>query len=411
MALGRGFARLWAGNALGNLSDGLAFVVIPLLAVALTTDPLLVAGLPAAYSAVRLLTVVPVGVLVDRWDRRAILWRTNLLRGGLLLGLAAALSVGVESITALYAVYVALGVLESAADNAALSVLPSLVPDAQLDRANGRISAVQLIADEFVGPPLGGVLFGMVMALPVYVMGGLHLGAAAFFLALPRSGPVQRGGQPADGGDGVAAPRDSLIAEAVEGARWLRRHRLLGGLAAVGAVANLAYIVPFSVLVLWAREDLGLGAAGYGVFLAVSALGGLVGSFVAAPVRERMGYGPTIFGALLLGSATMAGLWLTTSPWWAGGLLAAYILHAVVWGICVAALRQRLVPDRLRGRVNGSARLLAMVGLTVGALLGGVIASMWGLAVTFLVSGVLFAGCAAVIPWVFRGEGAPERVR
>lgn len=403
MSLGRSFARLWAGNALGNLSDGLAFVVIPLLAVALTTDPVLVAGLPAAYSAVRLLTVMPVGVLVDRWDRRAILWSTNLLRGLLLVGFAAALSAGVESITALYAVYVALGVLESAADNAALSVLPSLVPQAQLDRANGRISAAQLIADEFVGPPLGGLLFAVAVALPVYAMGGLHLGAAVCFLALPRSGGVELAG----GAQSPPVQRGSFFADAVEGARWLSGHRLLGGLAVVGAVANLAYMVPFSVLVLWAREVLGLGATGYGVLLAVSALGGLVGSFAAAPVRERLGYPATIIGALLLGVATMVGLWLTTSPWVAGGLLAAYILHAVVWGICVAALRQRLVPDHLRGRVNASARLLALVGLTVGALLGGVIASTWSLGATFVVGGLLFVCCAAAVPLAFREQAAP----
>lgn len=398
MALGRGFARLWAGNALSNLSDGLAFVVIPLLAVALTTDPVLVAGLPAAYAGVRLLTVLPVGVLVDRWDRRTILWSTNLVRGLLLLGFAAALSGGVESIAALYAVYVALGVLESAADNAALSVLPSLVPQAQLDRANGRISAAQLIADEFVGPPLGGLLFAVAVALPVWAMGGLHLGAAAFFLALPRL---------AGGSQSPAAQRGSMLTEVREGARWLRRHRLLGTLAVIGAVANLAYMVPFSVLVLWAQETLGLGATGYGILLAVSALGGLVGSFATAPVRESLGYRATIIGALLLGAATMAGLWLTTSPWWAGALLAAYILHAVVWGICVSALRQRLVPDHLRGRVNASARLLAMVGLTAGALLGGVIASAWSLEASFLVGGLLFFCCAAAVPLAFREKAAP----
>lgn len=49
-----------------------------------------------------------------------------------------------------------------------------------------------------------------------------------------------------------------------------------------------------------------------------------------------------------------------------------------------------------------------MVGLTVGALLGGVIASVWSLEITFLVSGALFAGCAAVIPWVFRGAEPPD---
>ncbi|WP_237565244.1 MFS transporter [Ornithinimicrobium cavernae] len=296
--------------------------------------------------------------------------------------------------------YVALGVLESAADNAALSVLPSLVPQAQLDRANGRISAAQLVADEFVGPPLGGVLFGLAVAVPVYAMGGLYLAAAVFFLALPRTVT------PAGGAAAVSRP--TLFAAAWEGASWLRGHRLLGGLALVSGVASLAYMVPFSVLVLWARDVLGLGATGYGLLLSLSALGGLVGSFATAPVRERFGYRTTILGALVLGAGTMMALGVTSTAWLAGPLLAAYILHAVVWGICVAALRQRLVPDDLRGRVNASARLLGLIGLTAGALIGGAVASAWGLEATFLVGGALFAGCAAVVPWVFRGAPGPR---
>lgn len=76
MARGRGFWKLWAGNASANLADGVVFVSIPLLAAALTSDAVLIAGLSAAYSAVRLLVVLPVGVYVDRFDRRTILWAT-----------------------------------------------------------------------------------------------------------------------------------------------------------------------------------------------------------------------------------------------------------------------------------------------------------------------------------------------
>jgi len=49
VSTGRGFRQLWAGNAAGNLSDGLIFVAIPLLATSLTTDAILIAGLAAMY--------------------------------------------------------------------------------------------------------------------------------------------------------------------------------------------------------------------------------------------------------------------------------------------------------------------------------------------------------------------------
>ena len=98
----------------------------------------------------------------------------------------------------------------------------------------------------------------------------------------------------------------------------------------------------------------------------------------------------------MLGAAMLAAISLTTTPWVVGLCLAAYILHVVIWGICVNSLRQRLVPDALRGRVNAVFKLLGLIGLTVGALLGGVAASRFGLSAPFLVGGAFFVGCAAM---------------
>lgn len=396
MSFGNGFKRLWAGNAAGNLSDGVVFIAIPLLATSLTKEAILIAGLAAMYSAVRLLVVVPVGVYVDRFDRRRILWNTNLGRAALLVTLAVLFATGYGSLPLLYIAFAGVGILETAADNAALSILPSVVPSDKLDRANGRISAAQLVADEFAGPPLGGFLFALGISVPVFAAGGFYAAAGLFFLALPQP-VVPRAPE-------SVPPRRSVFREAVEGARWLRGHHLLGGLSVVGGLASVAYMMPFSVLVLFSQQTLSLDSAGYGVILAVSALGGLVGSFITAPVQSKLGYGRTIVGSLILGAASMIALSLTQVPWVAGALLAAYILHSVVWGICVSSLRQRLVPENLRGRVNASSKVLSLIGLTVGAALGGVLASSLSLSIPFLASGILFICCGLIVWWLFRSE-------
>lgn len=189
MRLGPAFRRLWLGNSFGNLADGVAFVTIPLVAASLTTSPALIAGLATAYSLTRLLVALPVGVHVDRRDRRSLLWTANLLRGLALVGLAGLLFAGAAPIWVLYAVYCLIGVLENVADNAAVAILPDLVQDDQLDNANGRIAAVQLVADEFAGPPLGGLLFAVAAGLAVITTGSLYCLAALAFLFLPRRGP------------------------------------------------------------------------------------------------------------------------------------------------------------------------------------------------------------------------------
>ena len=381
-----GFRRLWASNAASNLGDGISFVAIPLLATALTSDPLLVAGTTIVHSAVRLLVVLPVGAFVDRWDRRRVLWLSNVGRGVLLAVLALAVASGAGSIGVLYLVLALIGVLETAADNAALSILPALVDSDELDRANSRISGTQLVADEFVGPPLGGLLFAFAAAVPLAVTGGLYAAAGLVLLSLRGSFRAERTNE-------VAA---NVASDIADGVAWLRQHRPLRVLAVVGALASVGYMVPFSILVLFARDTLGLDPAGYGVLLSVSAVGGLLGAAATPALRRRVGYATTVTGSLMLGAAMLAAISLTTTPWVVGLCLAAYILHVVIWGICVNSLRQRLVPDALRGRVNAVFKLLGLIGLTVGALLGGVAASRFGLSAPFLVGGAFFVGCAAM---------------
>lgn len=393
---------LWSANALSNLSDGLAFVTMPLLAASLTNDPRLVAGLAAVYALVRLLVVLPVGVYVDRLDRRTLIVSANLLRGAALLGLAVTVQLGAASLVALYAVMAVVGTLESFADNAAVAMLPSLVRGAQLDKANARVTSAQLVADEFVGPPLGGLLFATAVAAPVFAMGGLWAVAGIIALALPRalnrSTPL------------IGAPvtrRASIYREAREGVVWLSHHRIVGSLALIGGLASIGYMLPFSVLVLFAENRLGLDGAGYGALLAFSALGGLLGTVVAPRARARFGYRWTITTSLAIGAISLVGLSLAREPIFAALMLALYIFHAVVWNICATSVRQRLIPSDMLGRVGAASRVLGLIGLAVGSALGGLLA-LADIAMPTLIGGLVFAGCALIACWALPVNVAPS---
>ncbi|MDN5726758.1 MAG: MFS transporter, partial [Propionibacteriales bacterium] len=400
-SLGRGFGALWGANAASNLADGLAFVAMSLLAASLTGDPRWVAGLATTYALVRLLVALPVGVWVDRVDRRSILVAANLLRGLVVLLLGVVLHGGLGSLLVLYVAFALVGALESAADNAALALVPSIVGSGDLDHANGRISATQLLADEFIGPPLGGLLFAVSMAAPVLAMGGLWAVAGLLALAVPTGlGAVA---------DAAAPPvRRSLLREAADGVRWLATDRIVGGLALIGGAASVGYMLPFSILVLFAEDRLGVDEFGFGLILAVSALGGLVGSFSTARIRARIGYRWTIVCCLFVGAGALFGLSLSTSGMAAAGLLAVYICHATVWGICVASLRQRLVPEALRGRVNAATRVVGLIGLVIGSALGGFLAVI-DLALPVAVGGVVFVLCAVGTLIILRaGDGVVD---
>lgn len=383
----RPFRVLWATNATSNLADGVAFVSIPLVASSLTDDPRWIAGLATLYALVRLIVALPIGVWVDRLDRRRILIVANVLRGLAVLALAVCIQLDVGGLVLVYTAFAVIGALESAADNAAVALVPSIVPRRDLDGANGRLTAAQLVADEFVGPPLGGLLFTVAAATPVFAMGGLWAAAGLIALALPVGRAVAS--------DAQSASRRSIGREAAEGASWLARHRVVGGLALIGGLASVGFMLPFSILVVFAQEQLGLDGTGYGLILAVSALGGLVGSALTPRIRRRIGYRWAIVLSLATGAASLLALAVTRNAVVAAVLLAAYILHAVVWGICSTSLRQRLVPEDLRGRVNAATKVVGLIGLALGSALGGLLAVV-DIALPVAVGGVVFVACAVV---------------
>ena len=170
--LGPDFAKLWTANAVSNLGDGVTLVAGPLLAATLTRDPRLVAGLAVAQRLPWLLFSLVSGALVDRLDRRRLMVRVDAARCLAVGGLGVAVLADAATLPLLYAVFFALGTAETLFDNAAVSILPAVVPKDRLARANGRLLGAQMVANELVAPPLGGLLFATAAAVPFLLDAG-----------------------------------------------------------------------------------------------------------------------------------------------------------------------------------------------------------------------------------------------
>jgi len=162
---------------------------------------------------------------------------------------------------------------------------------------------------------------------------------------------------------------------------------------------NVTFMAAFAVWVLYARERLGLAGAGFGFLLTASALGGLVGAAATGRLTDRFGPAALLRAGLLVETAVHIVLALTRSPWIAGATMAVFGAHAAIWGVVVVTLRQRLVPDRLRGRVSSVYFFLTMGGAAIGALAGGFLARGLGLTAPFWIAA---AGNATLIPVVWR---------
>jgi MFS family permease len=211
---GGGFHALWLATASSNLGDGVALVAAPLLAATLTADPAAIAGLTFAQRVPWLLFPLLGGVLADRLDRRRLMVGVACARAALVGALAAALLTGHASLPLLYAVFFLLSSGETLFDTAATTILPALVPREELPRANARLSAALTVTNQFVGPPLGGALFAIAVALPFLAgAGGL---AAAALLLLTLRGTFRAPAEARMAGAG-------LLTETLAGFRWLRQ--------------------------------------------------------------------------------------------------------------------------------------------------------------------------------------------
>ena len=373
-SLARPYWLLWSATAAASLGDGIRLSAVPLLAAALTRDPLLVAGLTAATTLPWVLFGLVAGAIVDRVDRRGVLVWVNVFRAGAFATLALAVVHDFTSLPLLYAVAFAVGTAETLMDSATPTMVPAVVPRERLEDANGRLAMAQTSANEFAGPPLGSFLFAVSAATAFVANAATFALAAALAVAL--RGVLQ--------GSSRAPQRTSVRRSILDGLRWLASHELLRALTVIVAVFAFVDAAWFSILVLFAIDVLGTSSFGFGALLLAGAVGSVLAGLVASRLSRRFGVGASLLASLLFAAVAQLVIGLTSSMYVAGAMLALSGGAFTVWNVLNVSLRQRLVPDELLGRVNSAYLLAGFAAALVGALAGGVLAQFLGLRAPFL---------------------------
>lgn len=397
--LGTDFGKLWASTATANLGDGIALAAGPLLVSGLTSDPAIVSGAAFVQRLPWLLFSLISGAFVDRVDRRLLIISVNLFRAAVIGGLAVTIWTGHITVMIVYAAFFLLGVGETLADNASGALVPAVVAPDLLPKANARLYALHFVGNMLIAPPVGAAVFVIGAALPFGINAAMFLLGAAVLSTLRYRPPH------AD-----AVERRPLRQEIGEGLRWLWRHELLRALAVVLCLMNVAFFAPSAILVLYAKEHLGLPEIGFGLLLAVMAVGGLIGTAVAARAQQRFGDGTLLRAGMVIETATHFGLALAADVWGAGATLLVFGIQASIWGVVVMSVRQRVIPDRLRGRVGSVYFLLVIGGASIGSLAGGLIARYWGVTAPMWAAGTAMIVLTAFAWRHFRREAFVTRV-
>ena len=397
--LGRPYWRLWWANTVSSTGDGAFVAALPLLAVTITRDPRLVAVVTAATFLPWLLLSLPAGAVVDRYDRVTLMWRAQAIQAAVVTMIAILIVFREADIEVLAAAGFLLGSAEVIFSNAAQAVLPALVPPELLPKANGSQQVSLTVGESFLGPPVGSLLFAAAAALPFGLDSASFAGSAALLARLPRTGPAAQD-----------AKHPSIRAQVAEGLRWLAGHRLLRVVAVLLGIFNFANQMGQAILVLLATQTLHVSTRGFGLLLAASAVGSVIGGLVNPLLTRHMGLLPSLVLPALVDAAAFVGIGLAPGPLAVAALLGVQGFSVTMWNVVTISLRQRIVPARLLGRVNSVYRMLGWGLMPLGALAGGFVAHAAGLRAPYVVAGLLCAlSTLAALPLLLAANRAADR--
>jgi len=423
--------RIWVSAGSASIGDGLRLVALPLAVAAITRDPLQVAGLTVAQRVPALVFALPAGVILDRVDSFRMLVACQRVRVVLMLLLAGAVAIlGLVPsglvLVAIYALAALLASMEVFGDIAAQVAVQLLIADERLEHTNSRVVAGQMLGEEFLGPPVGGLLFGL-GRWPAFVAAGLTYAVSALVLKRrSRSRP----------GDGVSVSsppelesipistvsdhnnrlgwRDvstRIASEAGRGLAAIVRSRDLLVQALWTSAMNAGNGLVAAVFVLFALEDLDLGGAAFGALLTAGGIGGVLGAMAAGVVARKVSR-----QALMVTTSLLASL-CTLALGMAPGFVAVFALQCVaafcgvLFSVVARSFRQSITPPELAGRTTSVYRLLSLGAVPLGALVGGVLATARGPG-----DAIVFAGTAMVIstlgaaPFLRRKPRGPDTV-
>jgi MFS family permease len=383
------FRRLWIGETVSQFGTQITFLALPLVAILVVHASTFEVGLLTAFDTLGFLVVgLPAGAWVDRMRFRSVLIVNDLIRAIALGSIPLAYALDVLTIGQLYVVALAAGISTVFFDVAYQSYLPELVDRTQLVEGNAKLQASESVS-QIAGPSLGGVLIQALSGPGAIVVDALSFLWSAAWVGAIRARPPKP----------ERKPDRHLGREIKEGVAFVVRNPMLRAIAMCTGSSNLFSAITFSVFYVLLARQLDVSPGLIGLLTATSAIGGLIGSFLAGRLAERFGQGPTIWLSAAAGAPLGFVAPFVHKDWSLVVLAAAQILWwgvVVVYNITQVSFRQGLCPPELLGRMNATMRFLVWGTMPLGGLVGGALGQTIGVRETLLVAAV--GGCLPFVP-------------
>jgi MFS family permease len=368
------FLKLWSGQAISEIGSQVSQLALPTVAILLLGATPFQVGLLAALETLAFPALgLVAGVYVDRLRRRPIMIACDLGRLAALASVPVAFALNVLSMPQLYAVALITGIGTVFFDVAYQSYLPALIPRGDLLEGNTKLQVTGSVA-QMAGPALAGFLIQLIGPAKA-----VAADAASFLVSVGSLWWIRRP-EPAPK-PGTESGRSGFFSEMWEGIQVVFGNATIWKIAGSTSTSNLGSNVFFAVYLIFAYRMLHLSPGTIGLVFGVGAVGGLLGALSGSWIARHIGLGPTLFVTIVAGGLAMILVPLAQFGLAIPLLLAAAAIGSFtnpVYNINQVSLRQAITPDRVQGRMNATVRTIIWGTMPIGALLGGVIGSTYG---------------------------------
>ncbi len=368
------FRALWIASLTSNIGTWRQNVGAAWLVTSLTPSPVVVALVQAATSLPVFLVGLPAGALADIVDRRRLL----IVSQGWMLLSAAALGVltliGFMSPWILLALTFALGLGAAMNTPAWQAIVPEVVSPSELQEAVA-LNAAGFNVARAVGPALGGLIVAAVGPGPVFL-----LNAASFIAVMlvvyrwNRQRATSR------------LPAEHVISAMRVGIRYVRNAPSLQAVLVRSGVLIVCAAGLWALLPLVARDQLGLGATGYGVLLGCLGIGAVTGATLLPRIKRKFSLDMLVTGATVVFAVATAALAYVQNVFLVG---AAMVAGGIAWIALMSsfnAAAQTAAPEWVRARALAVYLIVFQGGMAVGSILWGALATRIGIRAALLVA-------------------------
>ncbi|MCC7362400.1 MAG: MFS transporter [Anaerolineales bacterium] len=361
------FLIVWVGQVISVLATNMTQFALTIWVYEQTGSVTALALVNVCFLTPFLLISPLAGALVDRHNRKLMMMVSDLAAGLGTLFLLAMQAFGLLQVWHLYPVALVAGVGNAFQWPAYSASISLMVPKAQLGRANGLMSLMEM-GPGVLAPLLAGALLpliGLAGVMSIDVVTFVLAVGALTFVVVPQPPRTAAGAQ----------GRGSLLHESAFGLRYILARPSLLGLQLVFLFGNFFSGLSFTVLAPMVLARTGNNAAIFGATQSIGAVGGVVGGLA---MGAWGGFKRRVHGVLLgwivgsLFGQVLYGLGLSLPVWAVAGFVGA-LLVPIVNGSNQAIWQAKVAPD-VQGRVFATRRLIAWLTTPLTPLIAGALA-------------------------------------